>query len=326
MGGSPIYLFPVLTIPRADVRDFWIKLLKLALPLAFLAVVMEFRLAQAPNSYRMKDHSLRRQGDAIQVLALGSSHAIQGIRPDVFPVPLFNLANVSQSLILDEKLFQRYAPQLPNLRCVIVTISDFTLDYRMSASPEAWRDAFYHRYYGVTEKLHWWNQGWRLSDVSAYLLYGTTDARRALWSPSWQNAFEGYQENGWFRVPRPPLAASIESDAQSRVDFLNSCMNRRWRPGNVAALYRLIADARKRHVDVVLVTLPVHESYAKRISPDHWQTALGVIRSICSQEHVRYLNHFQDPRFTAADFSDSDHLNEEGAARISRILAAEIGL
>ena len=62
----------------------------------------------APNSYRLKDRMLRQRAEEIQILALGSSHAAQGIRPDAFSIPLFNLANVSQSLILDEELFKRY--------------------------------------------------------------------------------------------------------------------------------------------------------------------------------------------------------------------------
>lgn len=291
-----------------------------------MAIGIEFRLNQAPNSYRLKDRSMRRHGGDIQILALGSSHATQGIRPDVFPVPLFNLANVSQGLILDQRLFQRYLPLLPHLRYVIVTISDFSLDYRLSKSPEAWREAFYHRFYGVTEGMHWWNRLWRPTDSSLYLLYGARAAREALWNLSLHRGYEEFEDNGWYRARRLPPSARTDSDAQDRVDFLNSCMNRRWRLGNVAALYQIIAAARERHVEVVLITLPVYESYAKRMSPDHWRSARGVIRSVCRQAHVLYFNHFQDPPFIATEFSGSDHLNEDGAARISRILVNEIGL
>jgi hypothetical protein len=308
------------------VRTFWGKLLKLALPLFVLMVGVELRFQQAPNSYRLKDRALRLRGADFRVLALGSSHAAQGIRPDAFPVPLFNLANVSQSLMLDERLFQRYLAMLPHLRYVIVTISDFSLDYRLNESPEAWRDNFYHRYNHVTEKMHWWNRLWRPTDASLYLLYGSTIVGRALWTRSWHRGHEEYDANGWFRARRQPPSLDIDADAQSRVDLLNACMNRCWRLENVAALYRLIASAQENHVEVVLVTLPVRESYTKRMSPGHWRSAQWVVRSLCRQSGVRYLNHFQDPSLNAAEFADSDHVNEDGAARISRTLAAEMGL
>ena len=193
----------------------------------------------------------------------------------------------------------------------------------MSESPEAWRESFYRRYYGVTE-----GQGvkhfWRFTDLSLCAMYGLEQTKEVFWNFFAVPRHEDYENDGWFRATQ--ASTGIEWDALKRVQFLNGCMDRRWRLKNVEALYELIARAQGRGVSVVFVTLPVHESYARTMSRDHWTSASRTILSICEKSHSLYFNHFQDSAFNAGDYSDSDHLNEKGARKISRILAADLGL
>lgn len=41
-------------------------------------------------------------------------------------------------------------------------------------------------------------------------------------------------------------------------------------------------------------------------------------------DNVVYLNHMNDKRFSDSDFSDTDHLNPQGARKLTEILNEEL--
>jgi len=48
------------------------------------------------------------------------------------------------------------------------------------------------------------------------------------------------------------------------------------------------------------------------------------IADLCAAHRVRYFNYFEDPRFVVSDFQNSDHLNEQGAIKFTRIVDSDI--
>ncbi len=124
-------------------RKLWLKILLVIGPLVLCLLLFEIGLSRVDNSYTFKKRLLHDQAHSIQVLVLGSSHAYYGINPDYFSLKGFNLANVSQPLRYDYALLERYAPKCPDLKVVIMAISDFSLGFRLADSGEYWRDSFY---------------------------------------------------------------------------------------------------------------------------------------------------------------------------------------
>lgn len=68
-----------------------------------------------------------KNSNSIEVLILGNSHAFDGINPKYIQYKTFNFAYHSQEFIFDELLVEKYIKQMKNLKCIVFTMSYFTL-------------------------------------------------------------------------------------------------------------------------------------------------------------------------------------------------------
>ena len=154
-------------------------------PVAVLLGGLEWRLHSIDNSYSWKHDRLEERLKKTEILILGSSHGLRGIRPELLPYPAFNLANVSQSLDIDRELFEAYQERMPRLRTIIIPISFFSFRERL-AETEPFRIAFYRRYFGIPEEF---TDQLELSTYSLLALYGPRESLRLIKEQS-----DGYSE------------------------------------------------------------------------------------------------------------------------------------
>lgn len=119
---------------------------------------MEVILRSIPNDYSYKYKFLTEQGEEIETLMLGSSHAVYGIYPDTFAAPAFNAAHVSQTLQYDYVILSQVIESLPNLKTIVVPVSYFSFRTSLDNSAESWRIKNYHLYYDCEDCAKAWNQ------------------------------------------------------------------------------------------------------------------------------------------------------------------------
>jgi hypothetical protein len=123
-----------------DISKFSTKLLIFLIPIFIILGFFELGLRGIPNSYNTKRAYYENQLDTIEILVLGSSQALEGINPEFFERKGFNLSNVSQSFYYDSQLTLKYIDQMKRLKCVIITVSYFSLWYQIYDIKESWRD------------------------------------------------------------------------------------------------------------------------------------------------------------------------------------------
>ena len=100
---------------------FFIKTVVFLLPLLIAAGFVELRLRTAPSSYAFKRRLIDQVGSKARVLVFGTSHAYYDFNPEFFSMPGFNLANTSQSLVLDQQIFARFLPLSDSVIAMCVT-------------------------------------------------------------------------------------------------------------------------------------------------------------------------------------------------------------
>jgi hypothetical protein len=83
---------------------------------------------------------------------------------------------------------------------------------------------------------------------------------------------------------------------------------------------RIFALAREHHLRIIGLRLPVHPQYRAQVAPER----LAEIDAFMRKEGVTQITDLGDILSNPLDFDDPDHVNQEGAAKLLRILSDNI--
>jgi hypothetical protein len=301
----------------------WLRMLVFVVPLAFGWTFLEWGMLRVTNSASWKRERLHAIASEVDTLILGSSEAYYGIEPRHLSGTAFNLANTSQSLYYDQQLVEKVLGELPRLRRVIVPVSYFTLYFQLHDHLESWRQYQYSQ--------EWYIPLQRPIDAgnvrlwSRVALYTPRTALEALRKRFRLNLAPRVDDRGWYRVPDEDRWGLGPDEARGRIAVHHGFMHDEYLPENSAILDRLITTLRARGIEVVIVTTPVWPTYEAGMRPETWARARAVAEELSRKHGVRYLNFLHEPRMTAEDFEDSDHLDADGAVHFAQILDAALG-
>jgi hypothetical protein len=303
---------------EAAPRGPWLRLAVFAAPPLLLWALLEWGMARVPDSHDVKREQLRALASQVDTLILGASESYYGIAPQALSGTAYNLANTSQSLYCDDQLVQRVLPQLPRLRRAILPVSYFTLWFQLYDHPESWRQYQFRQGWGIPPQ--------RLRDRLDLRMW----SRVALFSPrtaleQLRAGFRGtlapqVDDRGWYRVPEQERYELTPTGAREVLSRHHSYMHPAYLAANEAALEHLVATLRGRGVDVVLLTMPVWSTYRAEMQPWYQERTRAVLERLARQYGATVLSFADEPRLTAEDFMDADHLNQRGALRFSALL------
>jgi hypothetical protein len=297
------------------------KILLLSLPFILLTAYSEIKLREIPNSYTIKKTNLEKNIDNIQVLALGSSEAYDGINPDYFSVEGFNLANANQTLLYDNQLLIEYLDKMKSLRLVIITVSYFSFWYQICNTVEHWREYFYYHVYGINNK---YNNDLDMKRISYIFLY-SLDVSREYFIKNFNIVYsENLHPNGWLQKDSVNYAGLSDSTGIIWVSYINTFRKQENYVENLNNLEKMISELKKRNIVPVLVTPPIYTAYSKYTDPAINEINRISIENLCNKYSCNYFNYENDTRFNRDDFVDIDHLKAAGAEKFSRILNDEI--
>ena len=130
-------------------QKFLLKLLTVSILIISSLIFLEYQLAQIPNSYTLKKDCIENNLSQVDILILGSSQAYWSINPQPLSPHPCNLANSNQDLYYDYKLLDKYIDKLSHLKLVIISVSYFSLEFRLQNTDESWRKYFYQHFYDI---------------------------------------------------------------------------------------------------------------------------------------------------------------------------------
>ncbi|MEQ1875126.1 MAG: hypothetical protein ABL958_00675 [Bdellovibrionia bacterium] len=301
------------------------RFLIFSLPVLVCGATLEFKLSGIENSYRYKVQLLKQAAPEIETLVFGTSHAYYDFNPKEFKSPGFNLANTSQSTVVDAQLFEKHLEALPKLKTVVLNISYFSFEYRLYGELDDYREYFSIREFGIPGDGGWFSH-LDLRRVSWLAAYGPTVTRRLARTGFTENLASEVNERGWFdssksQQYRMPVTAEA---GRARANYHTSTLKAGYAERNLEAISRTVKRARERGVQVLLTQAPASKTYYEHLDPRALKRFDSYIETLRTGLGLPYHDFLRDSRFVLEDFHDNDHLNATGASKFSRIFDEEI--
>ncbi len=290
------------------------------LPFPIIAAILEYEIRQVPNPYKYKYEWMQKNAADVVTLVFGSSHTFWGIRPEYLEGKAFNLANVSQGWEQDWFLLNYWANNYKQLRTVILPISFFSW---FSQGMEYGFESFRCRYYKIYMDCNLY------SDFSIYSLeLFDWDTARIKLQKLYSNSIElDYDELGCANVNKltgknlkmwengSEADAAIKRHTAKNWDFIAK---------NQAIMKHIAVFCKNRNIQLILITTPCWSSYTDNLDKKQLAKMYELTHQFQHEYQLPYFDYLKDPRFTADDFIDSNHLSDVGAIKFSQILNADI--
>ena len=299
-------------------RRFLTIVTLVALPVLAVLLAIEVLLRRIPNDYSYKASYIEQHGDQVKVLVLGSSHSYRGVDTEVMECPGFNAANISQTYVYDLAMYRHFAGRLTSLEWIVLPASYASLALDMRDGAEAWRIKNYVIYCGLSELarkpahvLELLNHPFaeEIRMILDHQLHGM-DNRVCLDGGAGPEKHVGKVD--------PQAAANTALRRQTANDPEVVARNR-------AALEDLIELARRNGARIYLFIPPAERSYRLRYDPQQLDTLISTCTALAERyDHVAFRDLLDDPRFLPSDFSDVDHLNRDGATKLSLLIADDL--
>lgn len=301
-----------------ETKKILTQLCLFAFPIILFIGYFEYKLKTKPfvSSYAAKKYFLEQQLDSIEILILGSSQTFNGVNPACFAKRTFNLANVSQTLYYDKRLTLQYLPKLTKLKTVFINIGYFSLFYQLFDIKENWRDFYYLQHFGI--KYYELNPFF-LNNYSAFALYQPMHSVKLAFTKFEDETAKEILSDGY--QPKYIQEAINDSLGKERVDVHNAENFTNRRKEIETDLEDFVKQLSEKNIQVVFVTTPVYSSYSKFCDKKIIDANSEFINLLCEKYKYNYLNFFEDTRFTKDDFFDNDHLQNNGAIKLSKIIS-----
>lgn len=230
----------------------------------------------------------------------------------------FNFANTSQSYNYDYAVLKEFGHYMTNGSVLFIPVSYFSFNNEVTNSTEA--EAMSIRYYHFLSPKN-------IPDYDPYVDIVTT--RLPILSA-------GGDILQLFPTLNATLTAHAANDGIDVEEFARRAQDRYSRhfdnkeeyfmPERIEELYDIIDYCKENDITPVLITTPFSKYYADQVSQDFLQEFQATVNMVANDTDVNYYDYSHDGRFyeNPEYFSDSDHLNEAGAAYFTDILWDEV--
>ena len=247
-----------------------------------------------------------------ECLIIGTSHALMGLNPTIFPFKALNIAEEAKPIEVDIEIIEKNINQLPHLKYVIIPIDYFTFYFNglhEESAPKYYhhwglKDGFIRSYY--FKRYHAFTCGFMLHEHDTYDQYDTIMGYRAQYEDlsklSMSFRLNKYQakHNDWNKY-------WIDTTSTQRI---------------YKRIDNFISMLQKRNIQTILVTLPVCTQFYTYYDPKVNSSNNQLIDKILQSTNARYINLQNNPLLTADSlYRDIDHLNYKGASIATRLIS-----
>ena len=310
---------------RFDIIRFALKCALIPAAAMFLIYLMN-RPYKAIDEQKYQDilkfDMLGRNYWEVHIGNLGSSHgAYDFVYDDIMArgYVCFNFANTSQSYNYDYAILKQFGQYMVDGSVLFIPVSYFSFNNEVVNRSEA--EAMSVRYYHFLSPEN-------IPDYDPYVDIITN--RLPILSA-------GEDILKLFPNLNPVLTAHAADTGDDVEEFARRARERYSRhfdnkeeyfmPERIEELYDIIQYCQDHRITPVLITTPFSRYYRELISQDFLQEFQDTVMKIAADTGVNYYDYSHDGRFydNLDYFSDSDHLNEDGARYFTDILWNEVG-
>ena len=239
---------------------------------------------------------LKEYSKNIDTIFLGGSSMAYGINPKYFSENSFNLCSNSQDLFTSFNLYKKIKDELPNLKNIFLNYKIFTRGFDISKS-KASRDICSS--YKFLYNIDYLNNNY----IDNYKdIYKTLNSSLQVYS----------SHNGYIELKNPNCNDPKERARTHIREFNREISQLKW----IEKMHHLSMDGGDTVLNIVI--LPVRKDY-KKLCPPH-NVIFKEIYDLCKKLNIKIYDFYDDGDFTNEDFYDVDHLNPNGAEKLTKKL------
>lgn len=277
----------------------------------------------------------------VTIALSGSSYAMVGLKEDMMPSPAVNLAVNAQDPYYTFCSLDNARAACSKIDTFVIVggyyfwhtdMSDKPSDYYLSVLRRVNYPVFrdYHNYNGESVDTIRHAQ-------SDPLLEKLFDLRRLrektnnnmsvqlAYMPYFNNEINRRPANGMLGFAFREQSDAINNRAaQARANGHNGNFNTKHLEENIALFYDFMSRASRDGIKVIVLIPPVTRFYRPFVLPELQQTTLDSLRRVKNEFDFMVVDLIDSPDFDEYDFQDYDHLNEQGAQKLSSYVANQI--
>lgn len=266
--------------------------------------------------------------DVVEVLFWGSSHMDKAINPQFITRKSFNMAFSAQDIYYDYMVIKKYIDKMPRLKAIVLGISISSFGFE-NGNGYLLKEYFWDA--GILPKIRLFHKV--ISNTSVYLTHQHTFIgdfikgkkpnifpiidKDSVPEPLPQGTYllrNGYRYTSGL-LPRKKLIEDGKTAAKRHSARLNMEMVTR---ENKDYLRKIIDIANSRNLELIIVTTPTTSYYQKAFTSEFITSFQNNIKEILNDyPSVIHYDFSNMKSLNEWDFSNSDHLNYQGAKKFS---------
>lgn len=314
---------------KKEVLTFIIKCIAIPAAAVLLLYLLNLPYRRIDDEKYMDLWNLRMLGNQInevEIANVGSSHGAYDFNYSDLTgagFSCFNFGNVSQTYAYDLALLKEYGAYLDDGCVLFIPVSYFSFNNETVNESEA--QALSVKYYHCLSPKNIPDYDLFTDIVTARfpILSAGEDLVKLL--PDKLTVFAKETDSDEAEMDEAAVAEFAERAAARFDRHFNNKANY-FLPEREEQLREIIAYCKEHGITPVLITTPFSVYYNAQVPEAFLDRFHSTVNQIASDTGVSYYDYSHDGRFTEnlTLFSDSDHLNEEGADYFLEILAVEV--
>ncbi len=279
--------------------------------LTIIIYPVEYGIRHDSNVYTVKNDNFLKNIDDIQVVVLGSSHALFGISAGTISKHAFNLSNVNQTYNYDREFLRKYIDKMPNLRVVIISLSPFSFKVQMGVENIDFRQFYYKHFLDIIPSELSLNE----TLLQKFLWTFALGFTRSINDVYMDTSTSQIDNLGDYSAPignADTFQSLGEGNAKRHGDIVV-------KPEILKVLQDIKALLDEKGVQLLLVGTPTlsfyNKNYTKQDMDDFYKKTLQSLN--LSRENFFSEFYGDDYGYVASDFHDPDHLSKQGSIKFS---------
>jgi hypothetical protein len=286
----------------------FIKKTALFIALFLLPVfVLEVMLRQPEyDSYALKKYLMESTLSSNEVLIVGNSLSWGGLNPRILHENCINVAGYNQAFYSDYKILEKYLPKSQKLHTVILPVSAQSF----FSTPDERSEQMYSAYWGLEPM----SEEKTLEHYSVVTIFGFENSVRKLFGPKEIIADKGWGSSSNIYDENVEAAKNKLQQYRSKmsIEHFKTCTD---------YLDRIVDLCESHNIRLILYVPPFSSVYNRLLQDDIYQKEMMIFLEQYSRERSLESYDFNDNEiFPTQYFRDFNHLNRQGAERMSEMM------
>lgn len=277
---------------------------------------LKYKFVVFPSFYKTYDTFLKESSDKVKCVVTGNTNIAHAVRTNLLHVKSISLANRSQDIFYDFKMFCHACESLPNVAYAVIGLEPYSLRYDASKSKVEWRRSLV--YYPIVKTMHNCEDQEQLAE-----LFEAEDRKiKKFFDEEYMQSLYGLFEEQTEREKSSDEDIFDESLRTQECTALNireisELFNRPYTDillENKVILEGYVRFCQRKEIKPVFFIPPYTKWYKDHMKKSYYEELIGTVKMLCSKYNAQLVD-MMDVAVPDCCFKDYANMNKIGAVK-----------